>query len=274
MPPRTPDDIAPKGKPLELLYDDARLSHFELPEQLTRAYGGPFGLAKPCVFANFVASIDGVVALPGEIESGQIISNKSAADRFVMGLLRASADAVLIGAGTFRKSAGHLWQADRIYPAGAELFAQARKSLGLAATPRFVLVSESGQIDTAQPALKGALLATTRAGAEKLRPRIDATTELLVLDPDRVHVRALLEYLRGQGLPRILTEGGPSLFAELVAQNLIDELFLTTSPKLFGRLAGDQRKSLADGLDLAGTPLELLSLRRHASHLFARYALR
>ena len=274
MPARTPNDIPPEGEPLELLYEDPRLSHFELPEQITRAYGGGFGLAKPCLFANFVASVDGVVALPGDTESGQIISGKSVADRFVMGLLRASADAVVIGAGTFRKSAGHLWQADRIYPAGAELFAEARTRLGLAPKPRFVLVSESGNVETSEPALKNAIIATTRAGAEKLRPRADETTELLVLDADRVHLAHVLEYLRAQGLPRILTEGGPSLFSELAAGRLLDELFVTSSPKLFGRFAADQRKSLADGLDLAGAPLELLSLRRHHSHLFARYALR
>ncbi len=274
MPERTLDDIAPEGKPLELLYEDARASHFELPEPLTRAYGSGFGLAKPRVFANFVASLDGVVALPGDTESGQIISGKSSADRFVMGLLRACADAVVIGAGTFRKSAGHLWQPDRIYPAGADLFAQARARLGLAAKPRFVLVSESGNVDVNEPALAGAFIVTTRAGEARLRPRAQESTTLVVLDEDRVHLGNVLEFLRAQGLPRVLTEGGPSLFSELVSAQLLDELFLTSSPKLFGRFPNDQRKSLADGLDLAGAQCELLSLRRHGSHLFARYALR
>lgn len=274
MAARTPDDIIPAGKPLELLFEDARLPHFELPEELTHAYGGGFGLAKPCVLANFVASLDGVVALPGRTESGQIISGKSTADRFVMGLLRACADAVVIGAGTFRQSAGHLWQPDRIYPAGAALFAAARASLGLAAQPRFVLVTATGDIDPNEPALEGAFVVTTRAGEANLRPRVRETTTLVVLDADRVHLANVLEFLRAQGLPRILTEGGPSLFSELVASRLLDELFLTTSPKLFGRFPSDHRKSLADGLDLAGTSLELLSLRRHSSHLFARYALR
>jgi hypothetical protein len=37
---------------------------------------------------------------------------------------------------------------------------------------------------------------------------------------------------------------------------------------------GDRRTSLADGIDLAGTSLELLSLRRHRSYTFFRYAVR
>ena len=50
-----------------------------------------------------------------------------------------------------------------------------------------------------------------------------------------------------------------------------DEIFLTLSPRLFGRWHGDARKALAEGRDLGGMPLELLSLRRHGSHLFLRY---
>jgi riboflavin biosynthesis pyrimidine reductase len=71
----------------------------------------------------------------------------------------------------------------------------------------------------------------------------------------------------------VLTEGGPSLVGQLVRERLVDELFLTTSPRLFGRKGNDGRKSLIEGVDLAGQSLQLLSVRRHESHLFLRYAL-
>ncbi len=71
----------------------------------------------------------------------------------------------------------------------------------------------------------------------------------------------------------VLTEGGPSLVGKLAAQGLLDEIFLTSSPSLFGRFADDGRKSLTHGLDLRGVPLDLLSVRRHASYLFLRYGL-
>ena len=72
----------------------------------------------------------------------------------------------------------------------------------------------------------------------------------------------------------VLTEGGPTLLAQVVSENVLDELFLTSSPLLFGRYPNDDRKSLTHGLDLGGAPLELLSARRHESHLFLRYALK
>jgi riboflavin biosynthesis pyrimidine reductase len=266
-------NIAPAGQPLELLFERVNTTHFALPAPLRANYGGELGLAKRCVVANFVASLDGVVALPGDTESGQIISGRNQADRFVMGLLRACADAVLLGAGTFRKSSGHLWTADRIYPPAAAEFAQLRQQLGLRPAPVLVLLSASGELDTSQPALENAWLVTTPKGEAALRSKLPEGARLSVVDSDRVSVGGVLETLRAEGLARVLTEGGPSLFAELVRERLVDELFVTSSPALFGRFPGDQRKSLCDGLDLKGAPLELLSVRRHGSHLFQRYAL-
>ncbi|HWZ87212.1 MAG TPA: dihydrofolate reductase family protein [Polyangiaceae bacterium] len=273
MSARTSDDIAPGGRPLELLFEHSDLPRFELPEALSDNYGGTLGFSSPCLIANFVASLDGVVAVPGSVESGQIISGRNPADRFVMGLLRACADAVLVGAGTFRKSSGHLWYPERIYPAAAALFAEARERLGLAPQPQFVLLSQSGELDTTEPAIEGALIVTTRAGESQLRARVPKSSRVVALGESTIELAKLIELLRAEGYARVLTEGGPTLFAELVAQKLLSELFLTSAPSLFGRYADDERKSLADGLDLGGAQLELLSARRHGSHLFLRYAL-
>ena len=271
IPSQPARDIAPAGQPLELLFERPGTASFDLPSELTRSYGGGLGFPNPCLFANFVTSLDGLVALPGDTESGQIISGRNQADRFVMGLLRACADAVLVGAGTFRKSGGHLWHPDRIYPAAAHAFAEMRQRLGLSPQPELILLSASGSLDMAEPAARSAWLFTTQRGEATLRggPR---PRRLTVLDSERVRLEDVLREVRAAGLPRVLTEGGPALFAELVQERLVDELFLTSSPRLFGRFPRDQRKSLADGLDLAGSACELLSVRRHGSHLFSRYA--
>jgi riboflavin biosynthesis pyrimidine reductase len=266
--------IAPAGAPLELLFEHGKLAHFALPPALVESYGGELGLPKSCVYANFVASLEGIVALPGATESGQIISGRNAADRFVMGLLRACAGAVLLGAGTFRKSGGHLWHPDRIYPPGAAAFAQARQQLGLEPRPRFALLSASGNVDVTQPALEHAFLFTTAQGEATLRGKLPSSTRLIVQDGARLDLAQVLSLLRAEGHLRVLTEGGPALFSELVQGRLVDELFLTSSPALFGRFENDHRKALTDGLDLQGASLDLRSVRRHGSHLFLRYALK
>jgi riboflavin biosynthesis pyrimidine reductase len=260
------------GAGLELLFERADLPRFMLPEALSRIYGGGLGFAAPRLFANFVTSLDGVVSLAGKGESGHVISQNNEADRFVMGLLRACADAVVVGAGTFRRTPGALWHPGAIHPPSSRLYEDARRSLGLSPQPKLVVVTGSGEIDVTQPAFADAIVATTRAGEARLRGRVPATAGFFVCEGAAIRFADLLADLHARGLRIVLTEGGPSLFAQLVAERVLDELFVTSSPALFGRYAGDGRKSLADGLDLGGAPLELLSARRHRSHLFLRYA--
>jgi hypothetical protein len=94
--------------PLAVLYERAGRPTWGLPRVLADLYGGDLGFRPPCVYANFVASVDGVTALGPEYpSSGSAISLHDPADRFVMGLLRACADVVLIGAGTLRATCGH-----------------------------------------------------------------------------------------------------------------------------------------------------------------------
>jgi len=261
-------------KPLERLYERPGLASFGLSEDLAAAYGGDFGLTRPGVYANFVASVDGVVALPGDEESGGIVSGGDLTDRFIMGLLRAAADAVLIGAGTFRKAKGARWYPEGVYPTAGALFVQMRQKLGLQPHPLLVVVTASGQIDASQPALENALVVTTPQGEIRLRGRLPSGARIAVFDTPSLGGQALLNLLHAQGLQVVLAEGGPTLLGQLLEENLIDELFLTVSPRLFGRWPEDGRKPLVEGVDLKGRLLELLSASRHESHLYLRYALR
>ena len=222
---------------LEVLFDVAS-------GELVAEYGGNPRWSGVAV--NSVESLDGVVALPDAGgESGGVVSGGSKADRFVMGLLRSCADAVLIGAGTLRAAPRDLWFADSVFPEAAELYAR----VGRLRPPLYV-VSGSGQVDPALPAIvQGGTLLTGKLAPHEIVQRV-----------------------RDDGHERILCEGGPGLFGELAAAGLVDEIFLTLSPRLFGRFAGDGRKALAEARDLRGLPLRLLSLRRAESHLFLRYS--
>lgn len=257
--------------PLQKLFERAELPSFGLPAPLLTTYGGDFGINPSHTFANFVSSVDGVVALPGSLESGRVVSGDSEADRFVMALLRACADVVVIGAGTFAQAHGGSWRPADAYPSLGVAFADLRKQMGLRPQPLLVVVTRSGNIDTTQPAAQDALIATTREGETRLHGRLPASARVIVLDPYTVPLARLLEFLRSENLQRVLSEGGPTLFGELVKANLIDELFLTVSPLLFGREARDGKKGLINGVELDGQPLELASARCHGSHLFLRY---
>jgi riboflavin biosynthesis pyrimidine reductase len=73
----------------------------------------------------------------------------------------------------------------------------------------------------------------------------------------------------------ILCEAGPHTFGALLEAGVVDQLFLTTSPLLVGDAGPISRLRLVETADLveAGVAARLLSLRRHGSHLFHRYAL-
>ncbi|MGD0678628.1 MAG: dihydrofolate reductase family protein [Polyangiaceae bacterium] len=281
------DPVAPGGRPFDVLFEFIAGAGLGIPAPLAEAYGADLILDPPRTIANFVASVDGVVALPIKSESGQIISRYSAADRFLVGLLRACSDAVVVGAGTLRKAPGDLWHADAIYPSAAVPFAQMRAQLGLFARPKLVVVTGSGIIDLTQPALRDAFIVTTAAGEARLREQRDAFVEVrdamtaasggerpvIICKSAKIRFEDVWARLRSEGMRTVLVEGGPLLFAELAAAGLVDELFLTLSPSFFGRFPHDGRKSLIDGLDVSVSELDLLSARRHGSHLFLRYAM-
>ncbi|MGH3056787.1 MAG: dihydrofolate reductase family protein [Gaiellaceae bacterium] len=264
--------------PLEPLYEAPRLPQFDLPEGLAEAYGGPLGFSEPRLYANFVTSLDGVVALPGETQSNRMISANSEADRFVMGLLRASADAVLVGAGTMRGSPRTRWTAEHAYPPAALLFGELRRSRRRSLRPTLAVLSGSGSIDPRHPALEeGALVLTSDRGAARLRGRLPGAANILAIGAEApIDPAAAVEALRERGHELILSEGGPIAFGALVAAGLVDELFLTTSPLLAGRSPGSPRPGLvenAEFLPATTVACKLLTLRRAGSQLFLRYQL-
>jgi riboflavin biosynthesis pyrimidine reductase len=264
--------------PLEPLYEAPDLPEFDLPEGLAETYGGPLGFSEPRLYANFVASLDGVVALPGEIQSNRMISAYSEADRFVMGLLRASADAVLVGAGTMRGSPRTQWTAEHAYPPAAPLFEKLRGLRRRPPRPTLAVLTGSGSVDPRHPALEeGALVLTSERGAARLRGRLPTAATILALGAEApIDPVAVVEALRRRGHELILSEGGPIAFGALVAAGLVDELFLTTSPLLAGRSPGSPRPALVENAEfLPATKVEckLLTLRHAGSQLFLRYQL-
>jgi riboflavin biosynthesis pyrimidine reductase len=264
-------------KPLERLYASPELENDQLPAALARLYGGGLGFRGARVYANFVSSLDGVVALPFLEASPSVVSDKSEADRLVMSLLRACADAVLIGAGTLRAEPGHRWTPEYIYPQATDDYTNLRAALGLAPEPMLVVVTSSGVLDPEIPALKGALLLTTASGARRLQgKRPIPATILKAGDEERLDFRTVIQTLRSRGMRTILSEGGPTVMGQLLELRLLNELFLTVSPVVMGRTSSDGRLGLAEGVDLLahGRPkAEILSVHRHGSHLFLRYSL-
>ena len=264
--------------PLELLYESPAAPPSELTAALSQLYGGGLGFAAPTVFTNFVVSLDGSVALPGIPKSNALIGAGSEADRFVMGLLRALGDVVVIGSGTLRSSPTGTWSPAGPHPASASLFAELRLRRGQTERPELAILTGSGAIDVRHPALaRRVVILTSTTGEARLRSRVPETAELTALTAQaHIDPRAALDALRERGHRLILFEAGPHTFGAFATAGLIDELFLTVSPLITGGSA-QSRLSLVEGVEPDRDGLvrgELLSLRRHRDHLFLRYRLR
>jgi riboflavin biosynthesis pyrimidine reductase len=261
--------------PLVLLQEQPP-AELRLGDELRRLYGGDLGLGDRCLYANFVQTVDGVVAIPSVEGSNALIGGGSAADRFVMGLLRACADTVLIGSGTLRASAHGRWRPETVFGPAAGLYAGLRSSLGLDASPRVAILTASGSIPLDHAVLGDApLVITTEAGSARLVGTLpDGVDVRTVPGEDEVDVRAAVTLLHELGHRRILSEAGPHVFGALVEAELVDDLFLRLSPILAGREPG--ALGLIEGVSLLRerhVEARLRSVRAAGDDLFLHYAL-
>lgn len=256
-----------------------------LPEALSARYGGdlaiPLRTDRPTVISNFVSTLDGVVSYnTPEAAGGGEISGFFEPDRFVMGLLRALADVVLVGAGTLRAAPGEAWTPGFIHPHSALSFTALRRRLGLRPNPITAVVSGSGNIDLRHPGLRDPavelVIITTDVGSTALREQRVSTHADIRAVGDRVTSRDIVETLGFHGAELVLCEGGPHLLGQLLAEDLVDELFLTFAPQIAGRSTLTPRLGLIEetAFDLADARwARLADLRSAGDHLFARYRL-
>jgi riboflavin biosynthesis pyrimidine reductase len=266
-----------------------------LPDELRLLYGGDLTFpalsgARPYVVGNFVSSLDGVISfkIPGQ-SGGGTISGSDEADSFIMGLLRASVDAIVVAAGTVHEvSPTHLWIAESIYPKAKDLYANYRRAvLQKAGHPLLVIVSGSGRVDLGRAIFHThgtrVLIVTTESGKHQLaRIGVNAldSTEVAALSDTGglVDPSAILALLRDQfGVRSVLHEGGATLFGHFMAHGLVDEVFLTLAPQIAGRTAEHARPGMVAGVEFLPETapwFKLVSARQRDGHLYLRYGVK
>ena len=164
-----------------------------------------------------------------------------------------------------------------MYPEAADDLAALRREGGLAPDPELVVLTAGGDLDPDIPALRGALVVTGATGAAEVARRGVPAAAVVEAGERAVEPSRLVDILRARGHRLVLSEAGPLVTAQLLRDGLLDELFLTVSPRVLGRVPDEHRPGLADGVDLLRAELpdaELLSVRRGADHLLLRYRFR
>jgi riboflavin biosynthesis pyrimidine reductase len=200
-----------------------------------------------------------------------------------MGLLRAVADAVVIGAGTLRASSpDHRLAADYVFPPLAADYRALRAGLGKPEPPLNVVVTASGEIDLARPLFQAggvrSLIVTTAGGARRLCNReLPPSVQIVTAAKTApLPARTVLDAVcRAQPTDLVLIEAGPRLMGDFFAERLLDELFLTLAPQVAGRDAMLSRPGLVAGQRFAPDDPrwgKLVGVKQGGDHLFLRYA--
>lgn len=210
---------------------------------------------------NFVASVDGAVAVDG-ISAG--LSDD--ADRAVLRLGTDLADVVLVGAGTataegFRGVHPDLVRTGR------------RRQHDLSPVPPLAVVTRTGSaLPPGSPAVVDAVVPTLVLTSGSAAPQrraawADEGAEVVVLGDDHVDLRNAVGELEARGLRRINCLGGPALFGALIESGVVDELRLTLSPSIHSGSAG----RIARAVNESCLPLQLSSVLHSDDMLFIRY---
>jgi riboflavin biosynthesis pyrimidine reductase len=274
-------EINGPGAPFATLFDEDTTDGSPLPPPFEAIYGRwplPTPTSRPYVYTNFVTGRDGRVSFaePGKAGGGPV-SGYNRHDIWGMALLRARADAVLIGASALHDAPRHRWTPPAIFPDDGDAWAWLREHEGRAPVPLHVIVTRSGNLDPRSVVLTGedvpVLVVTTDDGAARARPVADTLPNVRVMTTgDALDYARLARHLHDEhGVATVLSEGGPNIYGGLLTAGVVDDEFITLSPIVVGGSDDQPRPSLIEGVAFSPDDpprSRLLTLRRAGDFLF------
>lgn len=209
------------------------------------AYDAAVRPRRPWLLANMVAGVDGSVAVDGRTKE-----MSSEADRDLFHHLRTLADVILVGATTVR---------DEHYGPHRPKDGSPPKSIAV--------VTNSIELDFDSPffveAVARPIIVTSERAPARTVARAREVADVLVVGGERVDVGAAVRELGGV----ILTEGGPTLLAQLLLADALDELCLTIAPIA----GGDPGRIVSDALSGHLVRFTLGSVVEGDGDVFLRY---
>lgn len=280
----------------EILFDSAEAPICEDPAY--RRYGNlGFPLApneRPWIYSNFVQSLDGIVSFQGLDATGGDIS-QLAEDRWLMDLLRAHSDGVLLGIKTLMEETQLLGNRGPIYAIEDTELRTLRGKLDRGGEKNIFVTGAAylnlNDYRVFDPGPVETFIITTRLGARRLAEKTSHPHIQVIVAGEEAFVdlaEAMRILRRQHGIERLLCEGGPTLYGYMSRAGLIDEKFITISPVEIGLLIpAEQEPSpsershppnqrptafMAPGFTKENAPWwRWMSCRRVGDHEFNRY---
>jgi riboflavin biosynthesis pyrimidine reductase len=207
---------------------------------------------RPWIYTNFVQSLDGIVSLLGKHASGGEIA-QSRADRWLMDLLRAYADGLLMGMNTLREEQRLRGPESRgiVFQVVEPELLRLREKLGKG-RQRNIFVTRGLDLQLSDwkvfdGDLVVAVIVTSPHGAERLNAQATHphVTVIAAGEGDTIDLPAAVCELRHRlGIEYLLCEGGPTLYGTLARADLVDEKFITVAPVEVGQKVPPEQERL------------------------------
>lgn len=219
--------------------------------------------ARPFVTANFAMTADGRISTrnftPADFSSRR--------DKRRLSEIRATCDAVLAGVRTV--AADNMTMGLPVEELRAERIAS-----GLPPYPTRVLASRSGHIDPGLRVFSRDFSPIVVFATDQMLPTIRAAlAEKATLHlHEQLDLRRMLRTLRAEhGIRRLVCEGGPQLFRAMLLEELIDELHLTITPRIFGGIGAPTVTGLAGAFFPHSVAWEMEAMEVIGEECFLRY---
>jgi len=219
---------------------------------------------RPHVTVNMAMSLDGRIST----YKREQITLGTKHDRHLMDVLRASHDAVIVGAGTVRYDGFPVLVRD-------EEVRRKRVARGLSPHPVNVIMSRTLDLPTNRPIFNRKdterVIFTTRVAPDARVRRFRRIAEVVLLPRKTLSPTAVLRDLAARGMKKVLMEGGGELHFAFARERAVDEVYVTLTPRLLG---GHDAPTILDGkgfLKKDHLRLELVSCQRKQDELFLHY---
>ncbi|MFO7820422.1 MAG: dihydrofolate reductase family protein [Halanaerobacter sp.] len=252
---------------------------------------------RPLLFACFVSSIDCSIAFKNNPKSSQIVRSENSdpgagqADLWILNLLRAAADGIILGPKTLEVESNltaHVFDQDLV-TARSNLMEKPE-------VPYNIIISKTGQSIPYQHRIFNEeeiplIIATSPHGAQHITKNLDYPLHMINLtennynrainlrkesskiillvtgDDEQLDEKKLFKFLKKAGLDRIMVEA-PSYAHYLIQQHLLDELFLNQTGSYIGEpkfLNSDSSSAFSVGTE---PQAKMITIHTYNSYFF------